>query len=260
MKTISDLEYVKRGEKSLKLDLHLPDTGGRPFPVVVCIPGGGWKIAMKNTVPLFLADHGIAVAAVEYRIVSEAPAPANIQDLKAAVDWIVRHAATYHLDPHRIGAYGASAGGHLAALLGMTTGVKELSDPQGAHQHPIRAVCDVCAPADLLRMAVPENQQSNPGLHEALVAYLGGPVESNKELTRLVSPLTYVSINCPPMLLIHGEKDDILPVEESRLFHKALEHAGADTTLIVLKDSGHDWLAEETRDDVIAFFQKHLKK
>ena len=250
---------MKRGEKSLKLDLHLPDTGGRPFPVIICIPGGGWRDAMKNSVPLFLADHGFAVVGVEYRVSSEATAPANIQDLKAAVDWVIRHAATYHLNPHRIGAYGASAGGHLAALLGVTTSVAELSDPKGAHQHPLRAVCDVCAPSDLNRIARSELQQSFPALHEVTVGYLGGPVEAHKELARLVSPLTYVSRNCPPMLIIHGDKDDIVPLDESTIFHKALEYAGADTTLIVVKDGGHGWLVEETRDAVIAFFQKHLQ-
>jgi acetyl esterase/lipase len=260
MKSINDIEYAKRDEASLLLDLHLPDGSDGPFPVIICIPGGGWQSAMKGGLPLYLVEHGFAVVGVEYRVSNVALAPANIQDIRAAVDWIVRHAEQYHLDSARIGAYGASAGGHLAALLGVSLGIEELADPGTNHaHHMIRAVCDVCGPTDLNRMAVPGIQKAYPLLHEVTVGYLGGPVEYERARATLVSPLTYVKKTSPPVLLIHGDKDDSVPLEESRIFHGAMKSVGATSTLLVVEGGGHGWLVEETADKVAAFFLEHLK-
>ena len=158
-KSICDLEFVNREGQALCLDLHLPAAAAGPVPVIVGIPGGGWRQTTRKSVPLFLANHGFALACVDYRGSETAKAPANLLDCKAAVRWLRANAARYQLDAERIGAYGASAGGHLAALLGCTAGVCALEADAGdppAVSSAVQAVCEVCGPTDLARCATPE--------------------------------------------------------------------------------------------------------
>lgn len=260
-RVIRDIEYVNRNGAGLALDLHLPP-GGANHPVVVKIPGGGWFECNKIYVPRFLLDHGFAVACINYRVSGEAIAPANIRDCMAAVRWVRRHAGQYQLDPGRIGAYGKSAGGHLAALLGAATGVAGLDEDAGdpdAVPATVRAVCDICGPTDLNRMAIPEVAAQFAQLRKVTDQYLGGPVTQRHALARLVSPMTYVSAGYPPALLIHGDQDPVVPVEESILFHQALQKAGANSRLLVVKGGKHSNLDEPSEDIITRFFVDHLR-
>ena len=112
---------------------------------------------------------------------------------------------------------------------------------------------------DLTRIGIPEIRERFPTLYEVTEQYLGGPVQQRTELARLVSPLTYVSRHCPPMLLIHGAADIVVPVEETVLFHEALKKAGAASSLVVLDWLGHGSLWEWTAGVVVAFFEKELR-
>lgn len=260
-RTIKDIEYTKHRGVTLCLDLHLPAEARGLLPVVVGVPGGGWRSCSKALPPRFLVDHGFAMACVDYRVSGTAIAPANIHDCKAAVRWLRANAARYRLNPDRIGVYGASAGGHLAALLGSSSGAQELEENTGNPSLPssaVQAVCAVCGPMDLTRIGIPEIRERFQVLYEVTEKYLGGPVLQRTELARQVSPLTYVSRRCPPMLLIHGAADIVVPVEESVIFHEALTKAGATSSLRVIDGMGHSWLAEQTADEVASFFSKHL--
>lgn len=261
-KKTENLEYVNRGGTGLFLDLHFPATSSGPLPVVVGLPGGGWRGCSKESVPPFLLDHGFAMACINYRVSSNAIAPANIQDCKAAVSWVRANAQRYGLNPARIGVYGASAGGHLAALLGASTGVKELEGSDGKLLSPsaaVQAVCAVCGPMDLTRIAIPEVRSRFPVLYEVTEQYLGGPVAERAELARLVSPLSYASKQCPPTLLIHGAADPTVPVEESIIYHEALQKVGARCSLRVIDGAGHGWLHEKTGDLIGLFFNEILR-
>ena len=123
-KIVENLEYADRAGMKLCMDLHFPAHGSDLLPVVLGIPGGGWRGCSKQSVPLFLADYGFAMACINYRVSGDAIAPANILDCKDAVRWLKVNGTRYGLDPNRIGVYGASAGGHLAAMLGVSSGVK----------------------------------------------------------------------------------------------------------------------------------------
>jgi len=260
-RVIRDIEYVSRNGARLMLDLYLP-LKGAGHPVVVGIPGGGWFECEKQHVPRFLLDHGFAMACINYRVSGEAIAPANIRDCMAAVRWVRQHAGQHQLDPGRIGAYGSSAGGHLAALLGAATGIAgldEYADDPDALPATVQAVCDVCGPTDLNRMAVPEIAAQFARLREVTDQYLGGPVTQRHALARLVSPLTYASASYPPALLIHGDQDPVVPVEESILFHQALEKAGADSQLRVVKGGKHGNVDEPSADVITRFFVDQLR-
>lgn len=261
MKTISNLPYVNRDGEPLCLDLHLPDQSSGLLPVILGVPGGGWANCAKEGVPTFLVDHGFAMACINYRVSTRAMAPANILDCKAAVRWLRTHAAQYGLDPKRIGAYGISAGGHLVALLGASNNARELDDNTSAPRSPgsaVTAVCAVCGPTDLTRIGIPDIRNKFPVLYDVTAQYLGGPVGERTELARRVSPLTYVSRQCPPMLLIHGTADNVVPVEETTIFHAALQRAGADSAMILVEGIGHDGMVTQTGDATVAFFRRTL--
>jgi len=265
IKTIKDIQYSSPNGIPLHLDIHLPAGANEPLPVIVAIPGGGWCSCSKEIEGFEpgLVEAGFAMVCINYRISSIAIAPANIHDCKAAVRWIRSNAANHGLNPDRIGVYGGSAGGHLAAMLGCSHGVKELEgngeEHPPSHSSAVQAVCAVCAPTDLTRIAIPEIREHFPDLYEVTERYLGGAVLQRLELARLVSPLTYASPGCPPMLLIHGNADTIVPVEESMILHEALGKAGAKTSLRIIEAGPHGWLWQQTSDDVISFFTKNLR-
>jgi len=130
--THRDVEYARVGEQLLKLDLHLPPASARPAPLIVWVHGGGWRSGSKNEVPLApLVARGWAVASVDYRLTPVAPFPANVHDLKAAVRFLRARGSEYRLATDRIAIAGGSAGGHLAALVGVTNGHPELEGDIG---------------------------------------------------------------------------------------------------------------------------------
>ena len=260
MRLIKDLPYAWYPNPTLRLDLYLPDNHPGPLPVILWVCGGGWRGSSKENATVWLVDHGFALAAIEYRVSGEAIAPANIHDCKAAVRWLRAHAAAHGLDPERIGAFGASAGGHLVALLGASHGVPAL-EGDGGNPHEssaVRAVCDFCGPSDLTRIAIPAVRQQFALLYEVTAQYLGGQVEQRSELARLVSPLTYASRSTPPMLIVHGREDDVVPVEESIILHEALRKAGADVALQVRDGQGLALRYGEHDPIVLSFFQRTL--
>ena len=147
-----DLVYKTVNGAVLTLDLYCPEKFSGAVPVIIYIHGGGWRSGRKERCPaVALVQDGYAVASIDYRLTSTAPFPAQIEDCKAAVRWLRANAAKYNLDADRIGVWGMSAGGHLAALLGTSGGVPELegSGDNMQYSSQVQAVCDVAGPADL---------------------------------------------------------------------------------------------------------------
>ena len=253
-----DLVYKRVNGTVLTLNLYRPEEVSGPLPVIVWIHGGGWRRGRKEQCPaVALVQDGFAVASIDYRLTSTAPFPAQIEDCKAAVRWLRANASTYHLDPDQIGAWGMSAGGHLAALLGTSGGVPELEGGGDNMQYSsrVQAVCDVAGPADLPAMP-------NLGAKRiaAIEGLLGGPLEKDKVKAIAASPIHYVSKDDPPFLIVHGEGDRVVPVEQSQRFYEALQKAGVNATLKILPEVGHQGVLMDAVKDAEIFFDATLKK
>ncbi|MBA4016876.1 MAG: lipase [Pirellula sp.] len=257
-----DLEYARRGEQRMLLDLYLPEKASEgPLPVVVWVHGGGWSAGSKDRCPAtFLAAEGFAVASINYRLSQEARWPAQIDDCREAIRWLRKEAKARGFDAEHIGVWGGSAGGHLVALLGT------LDVPSDeATSSRVQAVCDWYGPSDLLTM--PPNVLS-AGKTEADLAkangakLLGGIVRDRPELARQASAFYQASAGDAPFLIMHGDADPQVPLEQSERLHNALTKAGVSSTFQVMS-GGHGGPAFQTEDSkqlVLAFFRKHLSR
>ncbi len=264
-----DLEYVQAGHERHKLDLYLPEKSDGPVPVIVWIHGGAWLGGSKENPPAlpFLA-RGYAVASINYRLSSHARFPAQIEDCKTAIRWLRANAKTYNIDPDRIGVWGASAGGHLVALLGVAGNAKELEGNFGniGQSSRVQCVVDFFGPSNLLTMAKQSGPDSkidhdSPTAPEARL--IGGPVQENREKAARASPVTYVSKDAAPFLIVHGDKDPVVPCGQSEELAAALKKAGVEVTLKKLEGAGHggrEFNNPENRKLIEEFFDKHLKK
>jgi acetyl esterase/lipase len=258
VKAHRDLEYVKNGHERQKLDLYLPEKADGPLPVVVWVHGGGWRGGSKERCPAIpFASKGFAVASVNYRLSQHATYPAQIEDCKAALRWLRANATTYRLIPDRIGVWGASAGGHLVALLGTAGDVKELDRGEHLDQSSrVQAVCNWFGPADFSRMG-------GPSPDSPVTRLFGGTVAERKDLATQASPVTHASKDDPPFLIMHGDQDKLVPLAQSERLAEVLKKAGVDVTLRTLKGAGHgggDFNSPETLKVIEDFFGAHLKK
>jgi acetyl esterase/lipase len=264
-----DLEYVKGGHERNKLDLYLPAKADGLLPLILWVHGGAWQGGTKDNPPaLPFLSRGYAVASINYRLSQHAQFPAQIEDCKAAIRWLRAHAKTYNLDPDRIGVWGASAGGHLVALLGTTGTIKELEGNGGNGDQSSRVQCvvDWFGPSDLLKMGEqsgPNSQldHNSPNAPEAKL--VGGAVQENKEAAAKASPVTYVDKEAAPFLIMHGDKDRVVPYQQSEELAAALKKAGAPVTLKKIEGAGHggpEFAQPENRRLIADFFDRHLKK
>ena len=257
-----DLVYGDAGNRPLKLDLIRPrEPGPEALPLIVFIHGGGWRNGDKaggvgRLLP-FVATGKYIGATVGYRLSGEATWPAQIHDCKAAIRWLKANAATYHIDPERIGVWGSSAGGHLVNMLGVSANVPELEGSCGSPEQSSRVACVVsfCGPANFLAPREFEGGR-RPSAVDLL---LGGKLEERKDLAQQASPLTYVSADDPPFLIVHGTQDRTVPFEQAEMFHQALQQAGVEATFVKILDGGHNVGGDEVLRRVTAFFEKRLR-
>lgn len=258
-----NLAYVADGHERQKLDLFLPPKADWPLPVVVWVHGGGWAKGDKENSPaMMFLDKGYAVASINYRLSHHAVFPAQIEDCKAAIRWLRGNAKKYNLNPDRIGVWGGSAGGHLASLLGTTAAVKDLEGTGGNldQSSRVQAVINWFGPTDLMQM--PESTRARA--NSLIGKLLGGPAEEKKELAARANPIRYVTKDAPPFLIIHGDQDKLVPLQQSELLVEALKKAGVEVKLVVVKGGGHGtrphFDTPENRKLMVEFFDKHLKK
>ena len=262
VKAERDLAYVENGHERQKLDLYWPSDvkdESKPLPLIVWIHGGAWAAGNKDNPPaLRLIPEGYAVASLNYRLSQHAVYPAQIEDCKTAVRWLRANAAKYRLDPDHFGAWGASAGGHLVALLGTTGEVKEL-DGKGANldqSSRVQCVVDWCGPTDFTSFAAMADVPTSP-----VAKLLGGVVKEHRELAEKASPAKFANRNSAPFLIQHGDKDSVVPIRQSETLEQSLKTAGVEVTLQKISGAGHNFGNRESEiaPPIKAFFQKHLK-
>lgn len=243
--TYEALEYASPDGTPLLMDLRVPDGNG-PHPVILYLHSGAWITGDRFGGPAIRqATRGYAVASIEYRLAPDHIWPAQVEDAKAAVRWLRANAARFSLDPNRIGVFGTSAGGHIAAVLGTSGGVASLEgvalgNPQESSR--VRAVVDLYGPTDLLRIeeqklpCIPLNGNASfmpPSL------LMGCPIQQCKEWTRTASPMSYVTSDDPPFLIMHGMADCLVPYQQSVMLGDALQLAGVPSTLVLLPNGEH---------------------
>jgi acetyl esterase/lipase len=238
---IPNVTYCRVGSRPLRLHLVRPTARGAAVPLLIFIHGGGWSEGTKERgiVPLVrFAQQGYAGATVEYRLSEEARFPAQIADVKCAIRYLRSHASEYGIDPNRIGLWGQSAGGHLAALAG-TSGDDSLAGPvewQGTSSR-VRAVIDWNGPTDFIQDTAAV-RTTDPEA-SAIVRLLGGPIPDRRALAALANPITYVSADDPPFLILHGNQDRTVPLGQSVLLRDALRRVGVPVELHLLEGEGH---------------------
>jgi acetyl esterase/lipase len=254
-----DIEYGTGNSRPLRLHLMTPKEASKtPRPVVVWIHGGGWQGGHRDSgLPRLapLVQHGYVGVSIEYRLSAESQFPAQLEDCRTAIRYLRQNAKALNIDPNRIGVWGSSAGGHLVALLG-TIGQHEKVPDKGPYKGisaRVQAVCDFCGPTDLAKLSA----NAKPG--NPIEKLLGGPASAKQKLATLANPITHVNKDAPPFLIVHGDMDKTVPMEQSELLEAALKKAGVPVTLYVAKGQGHGLGGPEVQKAVMEFFDRTLK-
>ena len=258
VRVVDDVAYGGDGNPRRRLALAVPrrPTIEGPLPVIVCIHGGGWqggdhRSTLDRSIGI-AATGRYAVASIGYRLSGEAIWPAQLEDCQAALRWIHDHADRLGFDRDRIAVLGRSAGGHLAAMLAVR------SKPPVR----IRAAVDYYGPTDLLAMQAqdPEGVMIDHDAADSPESRLmGGPVQSRPGRARDASPINFVDAGDPPILVIHGRRDRLVPFQQSIEFVKAIRDAGGPVTFLPVETGGHGGFRDPSIDAAVrAFLEHHL--
>jgi acetyl esterase/lipase len=240
-----DIEYAKVGDRSLKLDLYLPqrDATARRSPLVVWVHGGAWRSGSKENVPLLRwLDHGFAIASVEYRLSPEAKFPAQVHDIKAAIRFLRARSNELGLDPERFVIAGGSAGGHLAALVGVSSGIAPLEETTGEQvdmKSDVRAIVSFYGASDLQTILQQSTEYGLSVRVPALQLFLGGQPSELPAVAKLSSPVTHVDPTDPPLWLIHGDADPQMQVQQSRHLADLYRQTGLPVDFEVIPGGRH---------------------
>ena len=258
-----DVVYVTDGHERQKLDLYVPAVGEN-LPLIIWVHGGAWRGGDKaHYIRMAYLKAGYAGASLNYRLSQHAVFPAQIEDVKAAVRWLRANAGTYRLDPNRFAAWGSSAGGHLVAMLGTAGDVAEFDVGENQKvSSRVQAVVDYFGPTDFLQMdthSLPDGLVHDaPDSPESQL--VGGPIQEHKDRVARANPITYVSKDDCPFLIIHGDRDKLVPYHQSVLLKDALEAVGVPVTFYKVEGGGHGWFKDPKVPELTkAFLEKHLK-
>jgi acetyl esterase/lipase len=273
--TYQDLAYATVSPTQ-KLDLYVPTTSSRPFPLVIMVHGGGFMMGDKSDGTGLagvdrLLEAGYAVASINYRLSSEATYPAQINDSKAAVRFLRANAAEYNLNPEKFGAWGASAGGNLVSLLGTTCGVAELEGAELGNSDQsscVQAVVDWFGPIEFLKMdeqfagtSCPANHNDASSPESKLV---GAPIQTVPDAVATTNPMNYITSDDAPFFIENGTADcNIPPVQNKNLADVLSAVIGVEkVTYLSLEGAGHGGSQFETAENlqkIIGFLDKYLK-
>jgi acetyl esterase/lipase len=236
-----DIPYARVGDKTLLLDLHMPVGRTQP-PLVVYLHGGVWRLGDKEEVPPFLVERGYAVASLNFRSSEEAIFPANVHDIKAGIRFLRAKAGEYGYRADRIAVSGSSSGGHLAALVGVTNGHPELEGTLGAHPEVSSSVQAFIGWVGAYNLSTIISQSTPEGLKirvPALQLLLGGAPTEVPDLARLASPVAHVDRSDPPAIILHGDQDLTMPVNQALELDAAYRTAGLVAELVIVNGVGH---------------------
>lgn len=257
-----DVKYGDRGERPLLMHYARPRRVHQSLPAVVYIFGGGWRRGSPDQGALLvalLAFRGYFAASIDYRLSQEAKFPAQLEDCQLAIRYLRGNAPRLGLDPNRFGVFGVSAGGHLAALLGATSSVEEPDYAAGNidQRSNVQAVVAWSGVFNFMRVATQQHNATSPDTMTAQL--LGGPLKGNEDRVARADPATYLPGSTTPFLLVHGERDKLVPPSESVLLHEALVAHGGTSRLLLLPGRGHGFLGVSALRQTFSFLDEHLK-
>ena len=219
-----NIEFGKGGDHPLQLDLYSPKERSHPLPAILFIHGGGWSGGYRQIYHYYctkFAEHGYVAATASYRLAGEAPFPAAVEDVKCAVRWLRANAKKLGIDPNKIAVAGGSAGGHLAMMIGYSSDVPELEGKGGNADTSsrVQAVVDLYGPTDL-------TDDFAKSRKEVLRFMDGKKFDEASDAYRLASPVTHVTKDDPPTLILHGSIDSTVPIHQAELLVEKLKDAG----------------------------------
>lgn len=266
-----NLVFGKGGDQDLKLDLARPKQIHGKAPALVMIHGGGWVGGDRSSfhhLQFNLAQAGVVCVTVQYRLAPKAKFPAQIEDVKCAVRWLRAHADQYQIDPNRIGAIGMSAGAHLAVLLAVTGDQSSLEGNGGhpSHSSAVSTAVGLAGPYDLTLGYANSTKQGageGPAVRGMLESFLGGTPDQVPAQYRNASPISYVRKDqpLPPMLLVQGEADTLVLVEQADLMHEKLRATGASVDYLRIPDATHNSFGKDQAQHfahIMQFLKTHL--
>ncbi len=262
-----DLSYCTVDGVALKMDVHYPASADGAVPALVYVHGGGWTSGEKSSgegsrLLTTFAQQGYLAVAIDYRLAPQFKFPAQIEDVKCAIRSLRAHAAEYGLDPNRIGVLGGSAGGHLVSLLGVSDPSAGFEGTGGYAEESsrVQAVVDMFGPSDLT--------QEFDGANLRIARQVFGVTDKSSPVLAQASPVTYVSPDDPPFLILHGSQDDLVPPSQSQALYDRLTLAGVPATLILVENAGHSFAPvggaihpthEEIEQTILEFFDQTLR-
>ncbi|MCS7223441.1 MAG: alpha/beta hydrolase [Armatimonadetes bacterium] len=265
----ADLPYGRVGDQTLLLDLYLPASPiEKALPCIIVIHGGAWRGGRKEDLQFLavrLAQRGYAAACLSYRLAPKWTYPAQVDDVQRAVRWLRKNAGKWNIDPKRFGAVGASAGGHLATMLGTReTRLDEPPELRGISSK-VQCVVNIVGPTDLT--ADYYVRASEGPLGQILLDFLGAPFEKCPEVWRDASPYYHVSSDDAPTFMIFGSEDPLVPPDQAIRMENYLKKCSVETKLVIIDGMGHGPTSEEQRkafdkalDEALSFFDRHLKQ
>ncbi|MEJ0036113.1 MAG: alpha/beta hydrolase [Gammaproteobacteria bacterium] len=259
-----DVVYAAVDGKPLGLDIHLP-AGVREPRLLVWVHGGAWTTGNKTAFPAFLVEGGFAVASLDFRSSNDAKFPANVHDIKAGIRFLRAKAKEYGYRADRIGIVGASSGGHLAALVGVTSGNKELEGSEGDYLNEsssVQAIVSYFGATDLTTILPQSTPDGLAVRAPALERLFGAPPDKVPELAKLASPIFHVDRDDPPAFLLHGDQDLQMPVNQVLEMKWAYENVGRNIDMLILHGVDHvapPFFAGKPVDQVVRFLKRNLR-
>ncbi|MEM9589580.1 MAG: alpha/beta hydrolase [Planctomycetota bacterium] len=236
------IEFARVDDRPLRLDLYLPSDAKAELGVIVWVHGGRWSRGSRASVPSGLLKIGYPVASVDYRLSTEAKFPAQIHDIKAAIRFLRGHATSFGLDTRTVTIAGSSAGGHLAALVGVTNGHSQLEGRLGdelQQSSSVQAILDFYGPTNFMTILEQSTLHGYKVRAPALALLLNGEPATHAEQAKLASPVFHVDPSDPPILIVHGDQDIQVPINQAHELQGAYNAKGLKAVFEVIHGAGH---------------------
>ena len=259
-----DIEYARVGERPLLVDIYLPRSATHP-PLVVWVHGGAWRSGNKEDPPLEFVRAGFALASVDYRLSEEARFPAQVYDIKAAIRFLRTNSKDFGYSAEQIAIAGNSAGGHLAALVGVTNGIRQLEGTVGDSldsSSSVQAIIDYYGPTNLETILAQSTPHGLSVREPALQLLLGELPDKMPGLAKLASPVAHVDAKDPPLLIFHGDQDPQVPINQSHELVGKYQEQGLQVKFVVVHGAAHGGQAFFNTSNVtvaVDFLRQHLK-